>query len=76
MRSAAADSQQRFESQVGPQTALVEYDQGPAEVEEQQEGGYRLTFTTSSKCFAGTNAQVQHTRTDSSVSTCSHYLAL
>ena len=77
MRSAAADSQPRFESQVGPQTALVEYDQGPDEVEEQQqEGGYRLTFTTSSKCFAGTNAQVQHTRTDSPMSTCFQCLAV
>lgn len=69
MRSAAADPQERFASQDVPQTALVEYDQGPEEVEEQQEdGGYKLTFTTSSKCFAGTNAQVQYTGSDWAVS--------
>ena len=71
MRSAAADPQERFESQDAPQTALVEYDQGAEDVEEQQEeGGYRLTFTTSSKCFAGTNAQVKHTGRDLALSTC------
>ena len=71
MRSAAADPQERFESQEGPETALAVYDQGPEEVEEQQdEGGYRLTFTTSSKCFAGTNAQVQCIGRDLAVSTC------
>ena len=61
MRSAAAEPQERFESQPVPQTALVEHAQGPEEVEEQGQGGYKLTFTTSSMCFAGTNAQVQHT---------------
>ena len=58
MRSAAADPQERLESQEAPQTAMVEYEQGSEEMEEQEEGGYRLTFTTSSMCFAGTNAQV------------------
>ena len=58
MRSAAADPQERFESQEVPQTAMAEYDQGPEEVEDAEEGGYRLTFSTSSMCFAGTNAQV------------------
>ena len=63
MRSAAADPQERLESQEAPQTAMVDYQQGSEEMEEQEEGGYRLTFTTSSMCFAGTNAQVMQVAT-------------
>lgn len=59
MRSAGPRPQERFESQAAPQTALVDFDQGSSEVEEQEEeGGYKLTFSTSSMWFAGTNAQV------------------
>ena len=59
MRSAAPTAQQRFESQAAQETAMVELDQGSEDVEEQEEeGGYKLTFTTSSMWFAGTNAQV------------------
>lgn len=63
MRSAAPHPQEGFASPAPPQTAVVEFDQGSEEVEEQEEGGYRLTFTTSSMCFAGTNAQVQNEHT-------------
>lgn len=58
MRSAMADPQQRAaETLQEPDMAMVQYDQGQEEMEEQEEGGYRLTFNTSSICFAGTGAQ-------------------
>lgn len=59
VRSAAPRPQERSESQAAPQTAMVDCDQGSDEVEQQEEeGGYKLTFSTSSMWFAGTNAQV------------------
>ena len=61
MRSAMADPQQRAaETLQEPDMAMVQYDQGQEEMEEQEEGGYRLTFNTSSVCFAGTGAQACH----------------
>ena len=59
MRSAMADPQERAETLQQPEMATVQYDQpqGQEEMEEQEAGGYRLTFNTSSLCFAGTNAQ-------------------
>ena len=61
MRSAMADPQQRAaEALQEPDMAMVHYDQGQEEMEEEEEGGYRLTFNTSSICFAGTGAQACH----------------
>ena len=61
MRSATAEPHSRAETLQGPELAIVQYDaaSGQEEDEEQRgEGGYRLTFNTSSICFAGTGAQV------------------
>ena len=62
MRSATAEPHVRAEAEAlsAPETALVQYDaaSGQDNEEEEEEGGYRLTFNTSSVCFAGTGAQV------------------
>ena len=62
MRSATAEPHVRAEAEAlsAPETALVQYDaaSGQENEEDKEEGGYRLTFNTSSVCFAGTGAQV------------------
>ena len=60
MRSAMAKPHERAETLQEPELAMVQYDQAQGQEEEGgEEGGYRLTFNTSSLCFAGTGAQAR-----------------
>ena len=61
MRSATAEPHSKAEIVQGPELAIVQYDAASGQeedIDEGGEGGYKLTFNTSSICFAGTGAQV------------------
>ena len=59
MCSATPEPQERTETLQTPELAMVQYNEAhrQEDVEIAEEGGYRLTFNTSSVCFGGTNAQ-------------------